>query len=422
MRILLINPPVREWAEPNIPPLGLLLLSSVLRGNGYDVNVMDVNGRRWGKGEVEKQIAEDESDVYGIGGLVTTYAYSMWLADLIKRHHPDKPVVCGGPLTTANPKILLKHVDAVVIGEGENAILDVVRNIEKGCLKKTYQSEPIKNLDNLLPPDYENLDTLPVYLKAAVGAHNPRKWKDGKPVKKVRTLQLLSGRGCPFNCHFCSSHYLGPRYRLRSVQNIIDEAKRLIEDYEVEYFHYCDELTTPSRRRCLQLCEEMGKLDVTWGCPVRIDLLDREQLHKMWDSGCIHIGTGIESFSPKMLRFMNKPMNVAKAKLNLRIARNTGFDIQYTLILGYPGESKETIVETVKGVKEVGFPPEQVFFPTPYPGTELYKYAVKQGYIKDEEKHLQTLSSHEQRDLLFNFTNLADEELFNVKEEILNGC
>lgn len=421
MRVLLINPPIREWAKPNIPPLSLLLLSSMLRGNGYDVDIMDINGHRWGRSEVEKQIAEDEFDVYGIGGLVTTYAYSMWLADLIKQHHPERPVVCGGPLTMANPKILLKHVDAVVIGEGENASLDVVRDVEKGCLKKTYQSEPIKNLDNLLPPDYENLDTLPVYLEAAVGAYNPRKWIDGKPVKKVRILPLLSGRGCPFNCFFCSSHYLGPGYRIRGIQNIVREAKNLIVNYGVRYFHFCDELTTINKKRTLELCEGLSSLNVDWGCPVRIDLLDPKQLRKMWDSGCIHIGTGIESFSPKILRFMNKRMDVANAKLNLRIARNMGFDVQYTLILGYPGESKETVVETVKGVKEVGFPPEQVFFPTPYPGSELYKYAVEQGYIKDEEKHLQTLSSHEQRDLLFNFTNLADEELLNVKEKILNG-
>jgi len=419
MRILLINPPIREWAEPNIPPLSLLLLSSVLRGNGYDVDIMDINGHRWGRGEVEKQIAEDEFDVYGIGGLVTTYAYDMWLVDLIKQYHPEKPVVCGGPLTTANPKILLKHVDAVVIGEGENAILDVVRDIEKGCLNKTYQSEPIKNLDSLLPPDYDDLDTLPTYLKAAVGAYNPKKWKDGKPVKKVRTLPLLSGRGCPFNCHFCSAHYLGPGYRLRSVSKIVDEAQKLIDRYQVEYFHFMDELTIPSKVRCLQLCEEMGKLGVAWGCPARIDLLDYEQLHEMKDAGCIHTGTGIESFSKKVLEHMNKPVNIKKAKTNLELAKKMGFDIQYTLILGYVGETRETLTETIKGVKEVGFPPEQVFFPVPYPGTQLYTYALENGFIKNEEKHLKLISGHEQRDFLFNLTKLDKETLIEARNKIM---
>ncbi len=420
MRILLVNPPVREWAKSNIPPLGPLILSSILRREGHEIKIMDINGHRWSREEVERQVIESEFDIYGVGGLVTTYSYNMWLADLIKKHHPGKPVICGGALTTASPDILLKHVDAVIIGEGEGAVLDAVRDVEQGNLKRVYHREPVKNLDTLPQPDYENLDTLPAYLKAAVGAHNPRKWQDGKPVRNVKTLPLLSGRGCPFNCHFCSSHYLGPSYRLRSVPNIIEEAKRLIDRYSIEYFHFCDELTIPSRRRCLQLCEEMGKLNVTWGCPVRVDLLDPEQLRKMRDSGCIHIGTGIESFSPKMLRFMNKSMDVDRVKTLLKQARKL-MDTQYTLILGYVSETKETVEETIKGVREVGFPPEQVFFPVPYSNTELYRYACSQGFIKDEESYLELLSGHEQRDFLFNFSSLSNEELFEARDKILEA-
>lgn len=417
MRICLVNPPIREWAESNIPPLGPLILSSVLKREGHEVKIMDINGHRWSEEEVEKQIVGDEFDIYGVGGLVTTYSYNMWLADTIKKCHPGRPVICGGALTTASPDLLLKRVDAIIVGEGEGAVLDAVRDVEQGNLKRIYHREPVKNLDTLPQPDYENLGTLHVYLKAAVGAHNPGKWKDGKSVGDVKTLPLLSGRGCQFSCKFCSSHYLGPGYRLRSIPNIIKEARELIDRYGVEYFHFMDELTMSSRARCLYLCQELRKLDVAWGCPVRIDILDHKLLHVMRDSGCIHIGTGVESFSPNVLRSMNKPMNVDRVKTLLKQARKL-MDAQYTLILGYPGEDRDTLKETVKGVEEVGFPPEQVFFPTPYPGTELYAYASRMGLI-DEGSYLELLSGHEQRDFLFNFSSLSREGLLDAKDEIM---
>lgn len=415
----MINPLVREWSAPNIPPLGLLQLSSVLRQNGHEVKIMDINGHRWSMDVVEKQIAKDEEyDIYGLGGLVTTYSYNMWLADIIKMDHPGKIRICGGPLTTAKSDILLKHVNSVIIGEGEEAILDVVQDVERSRLKGIYQSDKPMLLDSLPQPDYDNLDTLPVYLNAAVGAHNPRKWLDGKSIRQVKTLPILSGRGCPFNCGFCSSHYLGPGFRFRSVSNIVKEAKGLIERYGVKYLHFCDELTVPSRGRCLDLCSELAKMDVTWGCPVRIDLLGYELLSEMRDAGCIHVGTGIESFSPKVLKSMGKSLNPDLAKTLLKQAHNL-MDIQYTLILGYIGETKETLNETIRGVKEIGFPPEQVFFPVPYPGTQLYGYARSYGFIEDEEKHLEALSNHEQRDLLFNFSSLSDEELLDARNRIM---
>ncbi len=121
-----------------------------------------------------------------------------------------------------------------------------------------------------------------------------------------------------------------------------------------------------------------------------------------------------------MLRFMNKSMDVDRVKTLLKQARKL-MDTQYTLILGYVSETKETVEETIKGVREVGFPPEQVFFPVPYSNTELYRYACSQGFIKDEESYLELLSGHEQRDFLFNFSSLSNEELFEARDKILEA-
>lgn len=422
MRLLLINPLVRVWSEPTVPPLGLLYLSSVLKREGHDAHIFDINGKRCSTEEAEAWLANANYDLYGIGGIVTTYASALQLTHIIKKYHPGAPVVWGGPLTTSSAQVLAQHpqIDALVIGEGEKAILEVVRDLEQGRLKKTYSCLSIDNLDEVPFPDRDNLDTHSRYLKAAVGGLNPRKWLDGKPVKDIRVGCIISSRSCPFNCHFCYSKYLGQGYRSRSVENVVDEIELLVTKYGVQYIHFCDELSL-TKKRALEFCSEKARrgIQIQWGGGMRLDILDEPTLAIMREQGLVHIGTGIESFNPRMLKAMNKPLNIDRAKKNLSMAKRMLPDVQYTLIIGYPGETEASLEETFKGVAEVGFPPEQAFFATPYPGTALYRYALENGYITDEAAFLKELSDHEQGSYpIINFSELPDEVLIAAKKRV----
>ena len=129
MKILLLNPPVREWAKPNCFPSGLGYLSSVLLEAGHQVEVLDINGHRYSKSEVEAKIAASDADVFGVGGLITVYKYIKWLIQIIKRHHPNKIVIGGGSSASSIPRTFLERTEAdiAVIGEGEATVVELMR-------------------------------------------------------------------------------------------------------------------------------------------------------------------------------------------------------------------------------------------------------------------------------------------------------
>jgi len=200
----------------------------------------------------------------------------------------------------------------------------------------------------------------------------------------------------------------------------VSEIEMLIAKYGVGYIHFCDELSL-TKDRAHQFCEGLSRkrVGVLWGGAMRLDILDEQTIAAMKEQGLIHIGTGIESFSSRMLKAMNKSMKTDKAKEMLKIAKGILRDVQYSLIVGYPGENEESLEETLRGVAEVGFPPEQAFFATAYPGTRLYEYAIRNGHITDETSYLEILSDHEQGSFpLINFTDLPDGMLTAAKKRL----
>ncbi|MEW6188637.1 MAG: radical SAM protein, partial [Actinomycetota bacterium] len=321
--VLLINPIVREWAEPNCVPSGIMYLSSVLREKGHQVDILDWNGHRYAQSELKEIVKANAGayDLVGVGGIVTTYKPTKWVTSTIKKYHPHVPVIVGGPLATSVPEILFRdmEIDIVCIGEGELTILDLMDNLGdlskvKGLayrdgdeIRMNPPRELIRDLDSIPFPDYENLDTLEIYLKNPIGYLNRRKWVDGKPVGEIKSVNIVSARGCPFSCNFCYSKYLGSVYRVRSVKNVVDEMEYVIEKFGCGYIHFTDELSF-TKQRIHEFCDELKRrgIKVIWGGAFRIDALDRESMERIREAGCRHIGCGIESFSPKILRAMNK--------------------------------------------------------------------------------------------------------------------
>ena len=132
MKMLLINPPIREWSKPNVFPLGLGYIASVLLQEKYEVEILDINAFRWDKSEVESKIKEAEFDVVGIGGIITTYRYIKWITSVLKKHHPTKKIIVGGSVGSSIPEIMLTKnpVDVVCTGEGEETIKELIKALE----------------------------------------------------------------------------------------------------------------------------------------------------------------------------------------------------------------------------------------------------------------------------------------------------
>lgn len=442
MKILLINPPVREWAKPNVFPLGLGYIAAALLKEGHQLEVLDINGYRFSKDVVENKIQEIDFDLVGIGGIITIYKYVKWLVQTLKKYHPSKKIIIGGSVGSSIPKIMLEKnpVDIVCIGEGEETVTDLIKTLEygedlskvkgiwyKGNSGRIYQTEkrpPIKNLDNIPFPAW-NLFPTEIYLKNPVGAPNRNKWVDGSSDNTTPlSINLYATRGCPHQCIYCYHDFMGQQYRHRSPENVVREIEILYERYKVLYFHFIDDEFVFKKDFVYKFCFLMKDLmrkvkqQLTWGCAGRVNLMTEDLIATMVDAGCVLIGYGIESGSQEMLDLIKKRVTVEQAKNATSLTKKYLGWADCSFMIGYPGETKETIQETIDFCKELDLVPEVIFFLTPYPGTELYLMALQQGKITDEEEYILGLGEQGEK-VRVNFTNFSDEELISIQEYMI---
>jgi len=468
LKIILVNPPIREWSRPNVPPMGLLLVSRMLRGAGHDVKIYDINASRASVDDVEDwttesprlvlqwmRSAEAECDLLGIGGLITQWGYIHWFTSEYKKLHPKTLVVAGGPVVSNAPDLfslrMAGSVDALVVGEGELAILDVVADAEKGTLtpkrdvrittqptdaqtknglqRETFTTElPVyqsveRSLDpaNIPFPDYETLDTLSTYLHNPVGYKNQkRKWVDGTPDGEISNLCIISTRGCVFRCRFCQPRYMTTTARTRPIQNVCDEIEMLIDRYDVKYVHFCDEITFFSKVRAVEFADAMIERGlhrkIEWGCPTRIDTLSQHAMERLREAGMVWMGLGVESLSETVLRAMDKYVHIEggleKVIENVRLARSIFPVVDTSFIVGYPGETPETLAETISNMHRIGedFRPNACFYATPYPQTWLWDYSIRNGFITNPIQYIESMGENSAL-CLINFTDIGADEL-----------
>jgi len=439
MKVLLINPPIREWAKPNVFPLGLGYIASVLLSKKYKVEVLDINAYRWDKLEVENKIKDAEFDIAGIGGIITTYDYVKWLILILKKYYPDKKIIIGGSLGTSIPKIMLEKnlVDVICMGEGEETAKELFKVLESdgdlskvkgiwykdntGIIYQTEKRSPLKDLDSI-PLSAWDLFPMDIYLRNPIGAPNRNKWIDGLANNTTGlSMNLFATRGCPYKCIYCYHDFMGYLYRTRSPENVIREIEILYRKYKVLYFHFIDDEFVMKKDFVYKFCSLLKELSksigykITWGCSGRVNLVTEDLIATMTDAGCVLIGYGIESGSQKMLDLIKKGVTVEQAKSAIRLTKKYLGWADCSFMIGYPGETKETIQETVDFCKELNLSPEVIFFLTPYPGTELYHMALQQGKIKNEEEYILSLGEQGEK-VRVNFTSFSDEELVSIQE------
>ena len=409
LKICLINPPVREWAAPNCFPLGLGYLVSVMRQ--HEVEVLDINAYRFNKTQVETHIQHSSAEVFGIGGLITTYSYIKWLCEIVKKYHPNSYLVVGGAVSSVATLI---PADCVVIGEGENAFDYVVRNQIKGI----YQSTHTLNL-SLLPFPAWNFFPMEIYLKNPIGIINKQKWSGGGSEAPL-SMNISATRGCPYQCTYCYHDFMGTKYRTRPAVSVFEEMVCLFRDYGVEFIHFIDDEFCISKKFVLELCDLLirSRLNraIKWGCTGRVNLADRELYEAMKKAGCVNICYGVESGSQKMLDIMQKGVKVSQAIEALRMTKDIFGVNDFTLMIGMPGETHDTLGETLAFLDEVGEKPEMVFFATPYPGTQLYKEVRHK--IPDEVVYIESLSEQGQK-IALNCSDLPDETLIEWQKKLM---
>jgi len=418
MKVLLINVPCRESLPPTNFPIGLGYIASVLRNAGHEISVLDINAHRYSRETVERLIKEADFDMAATGNLITLYGYTKWLSGVLKKHHPEKFLVIGGALATSAPEIVLgrTEADAIALGEGEATMLELAdalgkkRGLEEvkgiwfkkgGKIVKNPPRELMKNLDELPFPAWD-LFPVDIYLKYMHIEKLPLSWK---------CMNISTVRGCPFNCSFCYNVFGVHTARARSPDSIIAEIKALKERYGVKAITFIDNLFITNRTKVLEFCEKMieQKIGVAWVTSARVDVVDLELLKKMRQAGCAWISYGLESGSQKMLDAMNKSTTVEKMLKAIEATRKAGLFVYGSFMVGTPGETPETIKETVEFIKKIDLFVPGIFIATPYPGSDLYEFALKKGAIPNEEEFISKCG--EAFDLTVNVSGMSDAEL-----------
>ncbi len=495
LRVLFINAPIREWSFPNIMPIGQGYVGAVAAMDGHQVDVLDLNAERggpvkqpasdfnaWIERRITEKLSEQKPDVIGIGGIITQYGRIRAITELCRKLCPDVPIILGGGIASSAPEFMLRRlpIDIAVQEEGEVTFSEVLH-----CLEERGSLASVKGIayrHELRPGDFDirdnghrpsvqaqrrGLDHLPwplrgrwpeeeVYKRNPVGHLNWKsKWKDGASTEPGQfSMSMIASRGCPYAgkaCDYCYAAYLGAQYRLRSPKEVVDEMQFLVEHYGAAYVHFLDDLLMTDYRWALQLCAELRErrarsgFEVLWGGTCRTNIIADDvirarkegrphMLEQAYDVGMRQAGYGIESGSPTVLKEIDKSgQTIEKMELAISETQRVLGYADCSFMIGSPGETADTVRETVEFCNRVNLKPEVFFFTTAYPATAFWQLALDRGLIAkavtgvkgpaDEdiiEQYFLKLGEQGEN-VRTNFSDLPDEEVVELSWQAINS-
>jgi radical SAM superfamily enzyme YgiQ (UPF0313 family) len=389
-KVLLIFPPSNYIKERIFPPLGLAYIASMLEKFDIPVKIIDATALNFSLDQTVKIVKKEKPSIVGIQTSLFTFKECKLLTFMIKKLLPDVFVVLGGTFPTALPRKTLEETmaDACVIGEGEYIMLELVKAIERGWnLRKVRGLAVKKGRKIYLTGSREltkNLDSLPFPARHLL----PDKKYKFLPheFKKEKPITILASRGCPFNCTFCSKPVFGNTYRIRSPENIILEMREAIENYGIRSFYFIDDVFGLYKNWTKKFCDKIleENLNVKWSCETRVDLLDKELLVKMAKAGCWSIFLGVETFSPRLMKILNKEFKITQIKKIFKLARRFGISLRASFMLGLPTESKRETIHTIKFAKKLNPSFAQFHLFSPFENTKIFDVCKNEGKIFKE--------------------------------------
>jgi anaerobic magnesium-protoporphyrin IX monomethyl ester cyclase len=384
-RVTLIYPhfrPPRDSSPFRFPPLGLAYIAAYLKQHNISVNLVDCTFIT--QEEAIERVHLAQPSIVGIYSMYSIKEKAIEMARLL-RDHCDMLVV-GGPLPSVNPIEFLKYFDVVAIGEGEQTMLELssnddgARNLshvegiaykEHGKVRFTRPRSFIKDLNSMPFPSRELLDN--------------QSYQDYYSKRFGYTItSVMTSRGCPFSCDFCSRPIFGNTLRTRSPVNVVEEMEEVAKlGYERVWF--ADDCFTVDQKRLIGICNEIKRrrIRLRWECLSRVDAVNKKTLDLMKSAGCTRVFYGIESGDNNILSLMKKRITIERAREAVNLTRKSGIKVGAFFIVGYPGETSDTILDTVNFASRL--PLDYLSFTMPYaiPGTSLYE-RVKDRLISDE--------------------------------------
>lgn len=395
VKTLLIQPPTHtvetfSTIGMTAPPMGLAYLAAMLEKHNFSVEILDCPALCISFESLGKEIESRRPDIIGITATTATVTSGLKTAKIAKSVLPNSTVVFGGAHFTFMPEYTMRENDSIdigCIGEGEYTFLDLVQSLEKGgdlndvqgiiyrLNEKIVRTSPRPYISNLDELPFPARHLLPMDKYSAFG-------------KKMPFGTILTSRGCPFGCTFCSSSLLfGKKFRARSAENVVDEVEHFQNTYNNKNVEFIDDTFTVDWKRVKVICDEMleRKLDTTWVCSCRVDLINKDILQWLKKSGCKMIYFGVESGVQRVINLMKKGIKIDQALKVMKWSREVGIETVASFVIGIPGETWEDAIQTIKFAKKIDADYVQFSIATPFPGTELYNMAKDEGLLLTED-------------------------------------
>ena len=416
MKIYLINPSrlltLTSISLRATPPLGLAYIAGALKRAGHHVEVIDaialapetftsfqgdivLHGLH--DSEIVQHISPDV-DVIGVGCMFS----NNWLANrrlinFLASSFPKAKIILGGEHATAVPELCLEQcigLSAVVMGEGEETIVELVGTIAKqqelshvdgivfrnseGIVEKTKDRKRVRTIEDIAWPAWE-LFPMEKYME--------HKFSYG--VDRGRSLPIMATRGCPYTCTFCSSPKMwGTRYYMRSPKDMADEIQFLHEKYQIQNFDFYDLTAIINKNWIIDFCKELTgrNLFLTWQIPAgtRSEAIDREVAAWLYKSGCRNITYAPESGSPEVLKMIKKKVHLNKMLESIQYSYQEKLNIKLNMMIGFPNETRKQLWETAWFMVKASWAGAHDALPSifsPYPGSELFNELVSEGKV-----------------------------------------
>jgi len=422
MKILLINPPQTFFPGSQAVvaglPLGIMNIAATLENNGYEVEILDTliadfkprkkgdvkyYGMPWER--IKEEIKQRKPDIVGITNPFTAQVdNTIKISEIVKDIDNEISTIVGGPHVSVRATQFLKdaeNVDIAVIGEGEYTMLDIMKYYEgetdiniseiqgivyrKGnTVTLNPQRRFIKNLDALPFPAYHLVD-MEKYL-------NPKRIRY-RSTKYLRELSMITSRGCPFNCIFCSIHlHMGKAWRAHSKEYIIRHIEHVVNNYSVEHIHFEDDNLTLNMKRFESILDGIIKRGIkfSWDTPngIRADKLTIDILKKMKKTGCTNLTIGVESGDQYILdTVIDKHLCLEDVIKMAKICKELNIPIAAFFVIGFPGEKKENMKRTTEFalmLKKEYNVNMCLLIATPLYGTRLYEICKEKGCLTQE--------------------------------------
>lgn len=379
--------PIPEEAEETLqvyPALGLGYLASYLRSHGYPVDILDVHALKISPDEMINRVRKSGADIVGITTTTIGWPGAVEASELVRKALPKALIIVGGPHLSVYPEESLSFdsIDMGVQGDGEETLLEIVQAIE--------QNKSIKNIPGTVVKD-----------EGEVKVNRPRKWikdlsslphpaVDLLPLDRYKCLTvdkpfftMISTRGCPYKCGFCSQIYCGDRVRFRTPEDLVAEIENYVKNYGAREIVMFDETFTIHEERVLKICQLIKEknLKFRWNIRTRVDTITEPMLKALKETGCYGLHMGIESGSPRILEIMKKGITLEQVRWAFKLARKYGFITRGYFMIGYLDEDPQTYRATVDLARELDLDWASFSITTPLPATHLFEESVRRNYI-----------------------------------------